>query len=241
MTRGKRFKRLVRARAAVTGQSYTSALRHFQVKPKEGDRVSLTTNESDVRCSFCGKAQQEVAKLMAGPGVCICDECIRLGHAIVSGGDQPGSSAAGSRPVKPPFARFTERAAETAVEAQQAARELQHNFIGTEHLLLGVVAVAAGNLRDVLSSHNLVTATVRSRIQDIVGPSAGAPLAAPPFTPRAMRALELSGDLANQFGDEKVDVEHLLLGLLTEGHGLAAQLLQEAGVGIDDIPRPTAA
>lgn len=234
MTRGKRFKRLVRARAAETGQSYTAALRRFQPKPKEGDPMTPTANTDTLKCSFCDKLQEQVAKLMAGPGVSICDQCIRLGYDLV-GDDRQPDDGSGVRRVMPPFARFTERASTAVVEAQQAARELHHNFLGTEHVLLGVLAAADEPLLGLLSSHDVSAETVRTTVTQLVAPSQAPHLAAPPFTPRALRSLELAGEQATLLGQERVDVAHLLLGVLAEGHGIASQLLRNFGVGVDDV------
>lgn len=229
MTRGKRFKRLVRARAAQTGQSYTGALRRFQPRPKEGNQVTVDTSTETAKCSFCGKSQEEVTRLVAGPGVYICDQCIRVGYDIV-GGERQGDH----RPM-PEFARFSDRARASLVEAQQAARELGHNFLGSEHLLLGVLMVTDGQLGELLSSHGLHTDGVRTTVSNLVGPSKGPALGAPPFTPRAMRALQLAGDRATELGQDGIDAAHLVLGLLAEGHGIASQLLQAAGIGLRDL------
>ena len=234
MTRGKRFKRLVRARAAETGQSYTAALRRFQPKPEEGYSMTSTANTEPLKCSFCGKPQDHVAKLVAGPGVSICDQCIRLGYDIVGDERQPDDGS-GVRRVMPPFTRFTERASTAVVEAQQAARELHHNFLGTEHVLLGVLAAADERLLDLLSSHGVSADTVRMTVTQLVEPSQAPHLAAPPFTPRALRSLELAGEQATLLGQERVDVAHLMLGVLAEGHGIASQLLRNFGVDIDDV------
>lgn len=106
MTRGKRFKRLVRARAAETGQSYSAALRRFQPKPQEANPMTSQTTSDTPTCSFCGKPREEVTKLIAGPSAYICDECIRLSYDIVNG-QQPG---AGTGLPTPPFAAFNDQA-----------------------------------------------------------------------------------------------------------------------------------
>jgi hypothetical protein len=232
MTRGKRFKRLVRARAAETGQSYTAALRRFQTKPKEGEPMAVD-GSTDLKCSFCGKTQEEVAKLVAGPGVYICDQCIRLGYDIVSDDSRDASGVNAS--AAPPFARFGPRAQAATVEAQHAAREMRHNFLGTEHLLLGVVAIADGSLAELLSSRGVTIGDLRRQVTDLVPPSAPPLLAAPPFTPRAMRSLQLAGEQALELAHEHIDATHLLLGLLVEGDGLGAQLLASAGIALSDV------
>jgi hypothetical protein len=90
MTKRKRLKRLVRARAAKTGESYTAARRHFQIDPLEEPHMSSTDADIIARCSFCTKTNKEVTKLVAGPGVYICDECITLCNDIIANeGDAP--------------------------------------------------------------------------------------------------------------------------------------------------------
>lgn len=234
MTRGKRFKRLVRARAAETGQSYTAALRRFQPKPEEGGPMTSTTDIETLKCSFCGKPQDQVAKLMAGPGVYICDVCIRLGYEIVADETHPDDRRVLGRAM-PPFAMFTEGARTAVVEAQQAARELHHNVLGTEHVLLGILAAAEERLAGLLSSHGMSADIVRSTVTQLVGPAPAPRLGSPPFSPRALRSLELAGTQAAELGQERVDVAHLLLGLLAEGHGIAAQLLRNSGIDADDV------
>jgi hypothetical protein len=230
MTRGKRFKRLVRARAAETGQSYSAALRRFRAEPKEAKPLS---DAEAAKCSFCGKSQEEVAKLVAGPGVYICDRCIRLGYDIVSD-QEPNTTVVGAQ-TKPPFARFDDRARKSLVAAQEEARQLHHNFIGTEHVLLGVVTVADGLLAELFASHGLHADGVRSEMTQLVRPSKEPIVGSPPFTPRARQSLQLAGELASNMGDERVNAAHLVLGMLAEGEGLAAQFLQAAGIGPDDV------
>ena len=99
MTAKKRFKRLVRQRAAKTGESYTAALRHFPPKPG-GSTMTTIEDRGVFKCSFCGKDRTEVRKLIAGPGVYICDECTQLCVAMIDEEDhpEPGSLPAGAPP-----------------------------------------------------------------------------------------------------------------------------------------------
>ncbi len=111
MTTRKRLKRLVRARAAKTGESYTSALRHFREQPpKEHVMSPSPEGRASARCSFCGKFQDQVKRLIAGPGVFICDECVMLCIDIIAPGEgsaEPadhGRREAAPRPASPPLA-----------------------------------------------------------------------------------------------------------------------------------------
>ena len=232
MTTGKSFKRLVRARAAATGQSYTAVLRRLQAKAKDGGQMTSNSSNDghdDVHCSFCGKSQREVAKLVAGPGVYICDECIRLGYAIVAEG---GSATGGDQPPHSGglFQRFGDRSRAALVEAEREAGDLGHNFVGTEHLLLGVLHVVVPPVVDLLAAHGVTLSDARARIADIIGPSDGEHHGQRPFTPRAKTALELSLQASEEAGHAQIEPEDVLLALLAEGGGVAGQLLTSVGV-----------
>lgn len=149
--------------------------------------------------------------------------------------EQTGADELGDRSI--PFVRFTADARAAVVKAQEEARELRHNFIGTEHLLLGVLAVADGQVAELLSLHGVRTDSVRPQVKQLVESSPGPAVGAPPFTPRALRSLQLAGEQADALHRERVDVGHLLLGLLAEGRGLAAQFLGSAGVGLSEARR----
>ena len=233
MTKGKRFKRLVRARAAATGQSYTAALRRFHATPKEGRPMTTNDITDVVRCSFCQKPSEEVAQLIAGPGVYICNECIALGHAIVTDAQRAQDEETTHPPSRPLFERFTDDARSALSAAQQEAGELRHSFVGTEHLLLGVLLASTGPVATLLSAHDTTVEAVRAELAEIVGPSRGPLLSAPPFTPRAARTLSLALDEARRRSRGTVDTDDLLIGLLVEGEGLASQLLTSRGVTLD--------
>jgi len=112
---------------------------------------------------------------------------------------------------------------------------LKHNFYGAEHLLLGVVKVADGKLGELFASRGITFESIRQKAVDTVGPSKPPLLAAPPFTPRAMLALQLAGNQATQLGADRVTVEHLVLGIIDEGQGVAAQLLAALGCTMDEV------
>src|ERR1700729_4149474 len=129
------------------------------------------------------------------------------------------------------FERFTSRARRVVVLAQEEARLLNHNYIGTEHLLLGILAIGEGTAVRALDEMGITLDIVRQQVEQIVG--AGQQEKRPsghiPFTPRAKKVLELSLREALQLGHNYIGTEHLLLGLIREGHGVAAQILTRLG------------
>ena len=131
------------------------------------------------------------------------------------------------------FERFTERARHVLVVAQQEARSLNHNFIGTEHILLGLVAEGEGVAAQALAALGVRLDTVQEKVRETVGASTGTPTGSPPFTPRAKKVLELSLREALQLGHNYIGTEHMLLGLVREGEGVGAQVLEQLGVSLD--------
>jgi ATP-dependent Clp protease ATP-binding subunit ClpC len=127
------------------------------------------------------------------------------------------------------FERFTERARQVVVFAQDEARRLGHGYIGTEHLLLGILREEEGLGARVLGSLGVAVEETRERVATIVGRGDETPAGQIPFTPNAKRALELSLQEALSLGDGFIGTEHLLLGLCRESQGVAAQILIEAG------------
>jgi len=127
------------------------------------------------------------------------------------------------------FERFTEPARRVVVHAQEEARELNHNYIGTEHLLLGLLrepeSVAGQALRDLGISLD----SAREQVIGIIGRGTEVPAGHIPFTPRAKKVLELSLREALQLGHNYIGTEHILLGMVQEGHGVAAQVLTTLG------------
>jgi ATP-dependent Clp protease ATP-binding subunit ClpA len=128
------------------------------------------------------------------------------------------------------FERFTDAARLVLVGAQAEARSLDHNYIGTEHVLLGILRYEDGAASRLLEGFDVPLDWVRERILEIIGTGAGAPSEHIPFTPRAKKVLELSLREALQLGDNYIATEHILLGLLREGGGVGAQILSERGV-----------
>jgi hypothetical protein len=136
-----------------------------------------------------------------------------------------------------PFARFTHPARRVVVEAQREARELNHNYIGTEHLLLGLLATDEGIGAAVLKSFDVDAAGVRAAVEAEIGRGDSSPMGHIPFTPRSKKVLELSLREALALGDKHIGTEHIFLALLREGKGVGATILKAAGVGYEDARR----
>jgi ATP-dependent Clp protease ATP-binding subunit ClpA len=130
------------------------------------------------------------------------------------------------------FERFTDRARRVVVLAQNEARRLNHNHIGTEHLLLGLIHEGEGVAAASLESLGINLEAVRQQIEGIIGQGRAAPTGALPYTPRAKKVLELSLREALQLGHNHIGTEHLLLGLIREGTGAAAQVLVRLGADL---------
>jgi ATP-dependent Clp protease ATP-binding subunit ClpA len=133
------------------------------------------------------------------------------------------------------FERFTDRSRRVVVLAQEEARMLNHNYIGTEHILLGLVHEAEGVAAKALDSMSISLESIRREVQDIIGVGQAAPTGHIPFTPRAKKVLELSLREALQLGHNYIGTEHILLGLVREGEGVAAQVLQKLGADLDRV------
>lgn len=127
------------------------------------------------------------------------------------------------------FERFTDRARRVVVLAQEESQRLSHNYIGSEHLLLGLLAEQEGVAARALESLNVTLTAAREQVEEIIGPGQQTPRGHIPFTPRAKKILELSLREALTMGSEVIDTEHLLLGLIDEGDGVGAQILQQRG------------
>jgi len=131
------------------------------------------------------------------------------------------------------FERFTDRARRVVVLAQEEARMLNHNYIGTEHILLGLIHEGEGVAAKALESLNISLEAVRQQVEEIIGQGQAAPTGHIPFTPRAKKVLELSLREALQLGHNYIGTEHILLGLIREGEGVAAQVLQKLGADLN--------
>jgi ATP-dependent Clp protease ATP-binding subunit ClpC len=133
------------------------------------------------------------------------------------------------------FERFTERARKVIVLAQHEARALKHNYIGTEHLLLGLMREEEGIAARVLESFGLTVEEIRAQVARIVGQGDEVGTGQIPFTPRSKRVLELSLRQAITLQHNHIGTEHLLLALLHEGGGVALQILDDLGADPDDV------
>jgi ATP-dependent Clp protease ATP-binding subunit ClpC len=134
------------------------------------------------------------------------------------------------------FQKFTDRARRAVVRAQEEARTLNHDFIGTEHLLLGLVGEGHGVAAKALESLGISMEAVRQRVEDIVPPGQVEVRSGHiPFTPRAKKVLELSLSESKLLGHRYIGTEHMLLGLLRLGEGVAAQVLTGLGADLDGV------
>src|SRR5258707_1420730 len=153
------------------------------------------------------------------------------------GRDEKTSVASPGRPVRSDemFERFTDRARRVVVLAQEEARMLNHNYIGTEHVLLGLIHEGEGAAAKALESLGISREAVRQQVEEIIGQGQQAPSGHIPFTPRAKKVLELSLREALQLGHNYIGTEHILLGLIREGEGVAAQVLVKLGADLNRV------
>eukprot|EP00898_Chlorokybus_atmophyticus_P008890 jgi/Chlat1/9001/Chrsp94S08284 len=155
-----------------------------------------------------------------------------LGRDAFAAARLSSSKTSGSnrrQPVVMMFERFTEKAIKVIMLAQEEARRLGHNFVGTEQVLLGLIGEGTGIAAKVLKSMGVNLKEARVEVEKIIGRGSGFVAVEIPFTPRAKRVLELSLEEARQLGHNYIGTEHLLLGLLKEGEGVAARVLETLG------------
>jgi ATP-dependent Clp protease ATP-binding subunit ClpC len=163
-------------------------------------------------------------------------------HSVVASAvdiKRPSSSSSASAASKgiitAMFERFTEKAIKVIMLAQEEARRLGHNFVGTEQILLGLIGEGTGIAAKVLKSMGVNLKEARVEVEKIIGRGSGFVAVEIPFTPRAKRVLELSLEEARQLGHNYIGTEHLLLGLLREGEGVAARVLENLGADPSNI------
>jgi ATPases with chaperone activity, ATP-binding subunit len=137
------------------------------------------------------------------------------------------------------FERFTDSARRVVVLAQEEARGLRHNYIGTEHILLGLIRVEDGVASRILGSLGVELSPARQLVSELIGLGESTPPGHVPFTPRAKKVLELSLREALQLGDKHIGTEHILLGLINEGEGIGAQMLARLGVSLSSARAAT--
>src|SRR6266702_2478764 len=133
------------------------------------------------------------------------------------------------------FERFTDRARRVVVLAQEEARMLNHNYIGTEHILLGLIHEGEGVAAKALESLNISLEAVRQQVEEIIGPGQSAPTGHIPFSDRARRVVVLAQEEARMLNQNYIGTEHILLGLIREGEGVAAQVFQKLGADLNRV------
>jgi hypothetical protein len=133
------------------------------------------------------------------------------------------------------FERFTDQARRVVVQAQEEARTLGHNYIGTEHILLGLLIEREGLAAQALSTLGISLDTAREQVVEIAGAGTGQMSGHVPFTPRTKKVLELSLREAQRLGHDHIGTEHILLGLVREGDGVGAQILERQGASLDRV------
>jgi ATP-dependent Clp protease ATP-binding subunit ClpC len=133
------------------------------------------------------------------------------------------------------FERFTDRARRVIVLAQEEARLLDHDYIGTEHILLGLIREREGVAAQALESLGISLEAVRAEVEQVIGRGQTTPGPQIPFTPRSKKVLELSLREARSLGHDYIGTEHILLGLIREGEGVAAQVLVELGADLSRV------
>jgi ATP-dependent Clp protease ATP-binding subunit ClpC len=140
------------------------------------------------------------------------------------------------------FDRFTDRARKVMNLAKQEAQRLNHEYIGTEHILLGLIQEGSGVAASVLKNLGIDLKKIRAEIEKIVkGSPTMVTMGTLPFTPRAKKVLELALEEASQLGHNYIGTEHLLLGLIKENEGIAARVLLNLGVKLEEVREGTAA
>src|SRR4030043_332371 len=134
------------------------------------------------------------------------------------------------------FSRFTERARKVIILAKEEARRFNHDYIGTEHILLGLIREGEGVAATVLQKMGVSLENIRLEIEKLVQPGPTTQIIGDiPFTPRAKKALELAAEEARSLGHNYIGTEHLLLGLIREGEGVASQVLMNLGLELDKV------
>ena len=156
--------------------------------------------------------------------------------------DRPAYDRPGERPASSPaevegFNQYTDRARKVLTLAQDEAQRFDHNYIGTEHLLLGLVREGDGTAAQALENMGVELAKVRTAVEFIIGRGDRPVVGEVGLTPRAKRVIELAIDEARRLGHNYIGTEHLLLGLVLEGEGIAAGVLESLGVNLDRVRR----
>jgi hypothetical protein len=200
------------------------------------DMATTRGTRGQYHCSFCGKSQDQVRRLIAGPGaVYICDECVDLCREIIDEVSAPSVSAVSAGRTASPFDQYTEPARKVLQLAQAEAQRFNHNYIGTEHLLLGLLREGEGVAAKVLGNLGVELNKVRSAVEFIIGRGDRTLAGDIGLTPRAKKVLQLSVNEAGRLNHHYIGTEHLLLGLVREGEGIAAGVLESMGVSLGKV------
>jgi ATP-dependent Clp protease ATP-binding subunit ClpC len=154
---------------------------------------------------------------------------------LIAGSLRSEHDGGGGGAVVEVFERFTDRAQRVVVLAQEEARMLNHNYLGTEHILLGLIGEGEGVAAKALESLGISLEAVRQQVEKIIGQGQQAPSGHIPFTPRAKKVMELASREALQLGHNYIGTEHILLGLIREGEGVAAQVLVKLGADMNRV------
>jgi ClpX C4-type zinc finger/Clp amino terminal domain, pathogenicity island component len=225
------------ALASAAPASRSDPSRAAVVTPQPNTDMATTRGtRGQYDCSFCGKSQDQVRRLIAGPGaVYICDECVDLCREIIDEEYALPVSTVSAGRTADRFDRFTVRALTVPQLAQEEALRFNHNYIGTEHLLLGLLRVGEGVAAKVLGNLGVELNRVRSSVEFIIGRGDRSLAGDIGLTPRAKKVIELSVDEARRLNHLYIGTEHLLLGLVREGEGIAAAVLESQGVSLGKV------
>ncbi|MGH2443022.1 MAG: Clp protease N-terminal domain-containing protein [Chloroflexota bacterium] len=202
-------------------QAYSYAMQD----PSQHDGVAV--------CSFCGRNASNARSLEAGAGgAYICNGCVARLYRSSTLGDF--TEASSFDPLIGSPERFSGRARTVLALARQEARRFNHNYIGTEHLLLGLAAEGGGLAAISLSELGVDLTKIRTAVEFILGRGDGDALRDIGLTPRAKKVIELAADEAGRFSQPGIGTEHLLLGLIREGDGIACGILESLGVKLEN-------
>ena len=186
----------------------------------------MSKYDSHLKCSFCGKTQDQVRKLIAGPGVYICDECVDLSNEIL---DEElfanGEATVNYLKSKIEFSskhleilkKFSTEAIRVMINAREEAHRLRHNFVGTEQILIALIREDKGGAAQVLQSIGVSLNDIIIEVERLIGWGIGMKEGEVPLTPAAEKLIEYASEEAQQLNSNYIGTEHLLLGLIRLG------------------------
>ena len=217
-------------RANVGGATTSSASKGRKVTMVMRANASMSSTRTSIPGNFSGLRSTNAIDMTSTlsrngnfKGVTSMQLSTKSGSSSSSSGKNLGAVIKGPRAM---FERFTEKAIKVVMLAQEEARRLGHNFVGTEQIMLGLIGEGTGIAAKVLKSMGISLKEARVEVEKIIGRGSGFVAVEIPFTPRAKRVLELALEEARQLGHNYIGTEHLLLGLLREGEGVAARVLE---------------